>query len=315
MSTTPTYLTLQQEFKLAGKMYEIWHSELTTSELNPFMEANSIVMTTIKDKALAAAAKKIIAEDKKISAERHTEVCNHDAAPIIHDMKEINQTLKHFYPNDFGTVREWGGDISIHGLFTYPSDFMGNYNMFKAMNTKYLTYTITPAPIEPFLLKNGWIMADMMEIMDAAKVNYDLQQSDYTDSYLATEQCETLWAASRANMYLIRNYIITLNINSPRGASRYGIIVHQAAPHEVNQLSSASPMEETLIKDLVKDSYVENLNAWTVDIKLGLSDHPKIITIEKNGKVVVGEGMSVIKLVGSNPMEVSKVLVTVKRSR
>ena len=146
------------------------------------------------------------------------------------------------------------GKVSVR-KFTYLENFPDMYTMFKAMNTKYLTYGAGLAPIEPFLVKYGYVMADMMTILDDASTDHSNELDDYVASHLALESRDSVWSVSRKKLYLVRNYIITLNINSPRAAALYGIPVHEALPHEVNQLSKASPMEETLINGLVKDNH------------------------------------------------------------
>lgn len=315
MASTSIYDSFEQEVKLQSDIRNKWFGDTPPSPIKIVLDENSILLTPDQAKGIIALGHNTAAHNFEKAGEQNTQSRNKFAKQPLEIMHEIFALVKSIYPNDITKVKDWCNNISVDGKIDYSTDWATTYTMYKYMNDKYLSYLTLPTPIDSFLDENNYVMSVLMTAMDNADAQNTLQASNEVASFNEIQQRDIVWAPVWIRTIIVRNFIIRLYINSSRKAAFYGVYVNEAKPGQVNQVSSASPLEETILQPLVKDSPMKNMNNFPITILVGKKATPREIIIPANGEIVVGAGMSYCRLKNTDLTRVAEIMVTVTRKR
>ena len=315
MASTSVYQDFLEKVAMQKAIKDYYGTLIPPTEITPVLDANTIDLAADETICTGALAKNTAAHNFEIAGNQNTQNRNKFSATPILAMHQIFALVKSIYPTDITAVKDWCNNITVDGKIDYSTDWTTTFNMFVYLNARYLTYAVGTAPIEFFLVKNAYVMADLMIAMNNANAQNILQASNEAASVLAMQQRDTLLEPVWDRTIIVRNYIIKLYINDSRGAANWGVKVNEAKPGQVNQVSSASPLEETAIHPLVKDTEIKNMNNFPVTIIVGEKAIPKEIIIPANGSIIVGKGMSSCKLKNTDLTNVAEIMVTVTRKK
>jgi hypothetical protein len=313
MASTSIYDSFLEEVKLQNDITVQWGEDTPPSPITIVLTENEISLVSDQGIGVVALGHNTAAHDFEKAGEQNTQSRNKFAKKPLEIMHEIFALVKSIYPTNIAKVKDWCNNISVDGKIDYSTDWATNYAMFVFMNNKYLSYLAAPTPIDSFLDDNEYVMADLMIAMDNADAQNTLQGINEVASHNEIQQRNIIWAPVWVRTIMVRNFIIRLYINSSRKAAFYGVYVNEAKPGQVNQVSSASPGEQTEIHPLVKDTEIKNMNNFPITILVGQKETPREIIIPANGVIVVGAGMSHCTLKNTDLLNVAEIMVTVTR--
>ncbi|MEI6817691.1 MAG: hypothetical protein WCL14_13865 [Bacteroidota bacterium] len=297
---------------LTDKIIE-YKSTLPTSNWITALETTTgITLSAVHGFGVAAKVYDDSKDADHSSSMNEIELRNKLAMPLVTHMEGGFQVVKALNEPEFGVVREWGANISITGKITIPSNVIEQMDMFRLYANKYLSYSISPTPIDFYQAKHHYVMADDITDMGLV-IGHDNSATDFKNlSENGTEMRNELWAPGIAFLVRLYNVGKATYTDFFRELGLMGFDMSESSPTHVEQISTALQSSQILIHGAIIGSVFENLNNFPIIIHPGEVMAKPPITLKAGELMAVKKGMSSFILENPDALNKAKIRVTVR---
>ena len=212
------------------KIKEKVDADAGDSILKAMLLKNGIVLADDVDKGITALEKNDSYLSFKHSSEISSQKRNNLMMPINGDMSSCYQFLKTYLGQDFKSLTDWGGEITLGGKITYATTTLGQLNMLTALITKNGSYKLPAvSPLASYLtLHKINLTLDATNAADALVFDTSFAD-DKKSSETAREQRDIEWAIPLAHIHLIADYLMKYYKGNTKILAEYGFTVVNTA--------------------------------------------------------------------------------------
>jgi hypothetical protein len=228
-------------------------------------------------------------------------------------IRGIGQDLKVDLSPDLRDIGLWGYNLDHEAELVYPTTDQEWIRLWNAVYLKYSSYGVGLAPIEKYVVSQGWVMATINTNMGLAETAKDDSIDMYNESYIEERAMTTAMVTPDADNTLIIDKLKVLHPNDFRDLGLYGIQTSNAAPKEHDQTSSILPSGHKTLASIVLPSVMKNLNNWDLQVFKGKDMTGSSRTLLANGTLPMGDGDSYSTVFNPDTTRLAKVGVEVWR--
>jgi hypothetical protein len=221
-------------------------------------------------------------------------------------LRGIGQDLKVDLAPDYRDMGLWSYNIDHESEIVYPTENQEWIRLWNAVYLKYSSYGVGLAPIEKYVVSQGWVMDTINTNMGLAETAKDDSIDLYNLSYIEERAMTSAMVTPDADNTMIIDKLKVLHANDLRDLAYYGIQTSNAATKEHDQTSSILPSGSKVISNIVLPSILSNPNAWALNVFQGKTMTGTVRVLPANGQIPMGKGDSEITVANPDTMRVAK---------
>jgi hypothetical protein len=307
----PTDFAGQQDLFTA--IFKQHNSLGTKSPLIAFAKQKNMDLTKLQAAIAAAAAQDVLQASLKRSSENSTEQRNLNfSMPWVHQLGEVH-FLAGFFAGNERELGEWGVRVDGERRIVYPVSFPEKAQLINVFLEKHNSYPPGESPLQIYIDEHEINVTDDLKAVGAALQNDADSKQQESDSELATQMRNKLWAPAVDAIHLFGAFLMGLYGEDSRKMQAWGYDVVADAASEREQESTLNPLEERTQKSVVIPSVFVNMGEDDLQVWKGAKKKGDAMVVKPGGQLGMTKGYSTIVVYNPSSLVVGKYKVLVSK--
>jgi hypothetical protein len=302
-------LQFLQQVILLGTIKAKHVADGLTSVIKTFLTQHTIDLVADETAGTSATTHETARALLSRQSENYRELRDTKFKPVMQHLRKCAQNLKSFYSPNVHELGNWGFTIDGSGRIVYPSDFIGQFNLFKTFKAKSDTLAGSANPLTNFYTQQSINLSNDDTAADAAHT-YNTQFISATENAEnETELRDNLWSAPNEHIHMISDYLKKSFPDNAKKLGEWGITVDDSPRAPKERISNINPASTVKITGITIGGTLTNIGGTDLHLYKGKSTEGTPIIVHPNEMIGMVKGYSTITVVDPSTTEPGKLKV------